>query len=68
VSETAQARKSALYMAAAPALILVVYFYIDPVNTRMLFVTLPGQIMLSAAVVLNLVAYGWARVILNPEI
>jgi tight adherence protein B len=68
VSETAQARKSALYMAAAPALILVVYFYIDPVNTRMLFVTLPGQIMLSAAVVLNLVAYGWARVILNPDI
>jgi hypothetical protein len=34
----------------------------------MLFVTLPGQIMLSAAVVLNLVAYGWARIILNPEI
>ncbi|MCL4203672.1 MAG: type II secretion system F family protein [Pirellulaceae bacterium] len=68
ISETAQARKSALYMAAAPALILAVYFYIDPVNTRMLFVTLPGQIMLSAAVVLNLVAYGWARVILNPEI
>ncbi len=68
VSETAQARKSALYMAIAPALILVVYFYIDPVNTQMLFVTLPGQIMLCAAVVLNLVAYGWARLILNPDI
>ena len=53
VSETAQARKSALYMALAPALILAVYFYIDPVNTQLLFTTLPGQVMLAAAVVLN---------------
>lgn len=68
VSETAQARKSALYMALAPVLILLVYFYIDPVNTRMLFTTLPGQLMLSVAVVLNLAAYGWARWILNPDI
>ncbi len=68
VSETAQARKSALYMAVAPALILAVYFYIDPVNTGLLFTTLPGQVMLSAAVVLNLAAYGWARLILNPDI
>jgi tight adherence protein B len=68
VSETAQARKSALYMALAPALILAVYFYIDPVNTQLLFTTLPGQVMLAAAVVLNLAAYGWARLILNPDI
>jgi hypothetical protein len=34
----------------------------------LLFVTLPGQLMLSAAVLLNLVAYGWARLILNPDI
>ena len=68
LSETAQARKSALYMAIAPALILMVYFSIDPVNTRMLFTTLPGQVMLSAAVVLNLAAYGWARIILSPDI
>jgi tight adherence protein B len=68
VSETAQARKSALYMAVAPALILLVYFAIDPINTRLLFTTLPGQVMLSAAVVLNLAAYGWARVILSPDI
>jgi tight adherence protein B len=68
VSETAQARKSALYMAVAPVLILLVYFYVDPVNTRLLFATLPGQVMLSVAVALNLAAYGWARVILSPEI
>jgi tight adherence protein B len=68
ISETAQARKSALYMAVAPALILLVYFYLDPVSTRFLFVTLPGQLMLSAVVILNVAAYVWARVILNPDI
>jgi tight adherence protein B len=68
VSETAQARKSALYMAIAPALILLLYFYVDPDNTRLLFTTLPGQVILSVAAVLNLAAYGWARVILNPDI
>jgi Flp pilus assembly protein TadB len=68
LSETAQARKSALYMAVAPALILLLYFYIDPVNTRLLFMTLPGQVMLVAAVMLNIAAYGWARLILNPDI
>ena len=30
MAETAQARKSAVYMAIAPALILVVYFFVDP--------------------------------------
>lgn len=67
-SETAQARKSAVYMAIAPALILIVYFFIDPVNTRLLFVTLPGQVMLAVAIVLNLIAYFWAQAILSPDI
>ena len=30
MSETAQARKSAVYMAMAPAFILVVYYFVDP--------------------------------------
>ncbi len=68
LSETAQARKSALYMALAPALILLVYFFVDPVNTRLLFTSVPGQLMLTAAVVFNLTAYSWARYILNPDI
>ncbi len=67
-SETAQARRSALYMALAPAFILVVYFFIDPVNTERLFNTVPGQMILSIALVLNLLAYFWARKILNPDI
>jgi len=68
VSETAQARKSAIYMALAPAFILVVYFFIDPRNTGLLFTTPFGQLLLGLAVVLNVVAYLWARVILNPDI
>jgi len=68
VSETAQARKSAVYMAIAPALILLVYFFVDPVNTQLLFTTLPGQIMLSIAVVLNIAAFVWAQKILDADI
>ena len=67
-TETAQARKSAVYMAIVPLLILVVYFFIDPVNSRLLFVTTLGQIVLSIAVVFNLVAYFWAVKILNADI
>jgi len=67
-SETAQARKSAVYMAIAPAFILVVYSFIDPENTSKLFTTLPGQLMLSVAIVLNLAAYLWAVKILNADI
>jgi len=67
-SETAQARKSAVYMALAPAFILVAYFFVDPDNTVRLFTTSVGQVLLSLSVVLNVAAYLWARVILNPDI
>ncbi len=67
-SETAQARKSAVYMALAPAFILVVYYFVDPINTRLLFTMPFGQVLLAVAVVLNLLAYLWARAILNPDI
>ncbi len=67
-SETAQARKSAIYMAMVPGVILVIYFFVDPRNTLLLFTTVAGQIVLAAALVLNIVAYLWARRILNPDI
>jgi tight adherence protein B len=68
-SETAQARASAVYMALAPLAILAMYYFIiDRENTERLFTTVPGQIMLCAALVLNVIAYLWARAILNPEI
>ena len=67
-SETAQARKSAVYMAIAPAVILLVYYFIDPINTTALFTTFFGQLMLCVALTFNLIAYLWARVILSPDI
>lgn len=67
-SETAQTRKSAIYMALAPPLILLVYHFVDPLNTERLFTTLPGQLMLAAAVILNVVAWLWARTILSPDV
>jgi tight adherence protein B len=68
VAETAQARRSAVYMAVAPAFILVAYWFIDPVNTTMLFTRFLGQCILASAVVLNVIAYVWASFLLNPDI
>jgi tight adherence protein B len=68
ISETAMARKSAVYMSLAPFFILVLYYFVDPVAVGRLFNTPPGQLVLAMAIVLNLVAYLWARVILNPDI
>jgi tight adherence protein B len=68
LSETAQARKSALYMAIAPSVILTVYYIVDPDATRLLFMTLPGQIILTIAAVLNVLAWLWARNILQADL
>ncbi|MFM9065977.1 MAG: type II secretion system F family protein [Planctomycetota bacterium] len=67
-AETAQARKSAIYMSIVPSFILIAYYYLDPQNTRLLFLTLPGQIMLTVCVIFNLAAYFWAIKILNADI
>lgn len=68
-SETSQARTSAFYMALAPIAVLAVYYFIlDPKNTQRLFTTVAGQLILVTAAILNIVAYLWARAILNPEI
>ncbi len=66
--ETAQARRSAIYMAIVPVLLLGVYYFVDADATTKLFTTLPGQILLSIAIVLVVVAYVWAQVILRPDI
>ncbi len=68
VAETAQARRSAIYMAIAPAFILLAYWFIDPGNTAMLFTRFLGQCILAASVVLNVIAYVWASYLLNPDI
>lgn len=69
IAETAQARASAFYMAMVPAIILAVYYFIlDRENTERLFTTVPGQLILCASLILNIIAYLWARSILNPDI
>ncbi len=68
LSETAQARKSAIYMALAPPVILVVYYFVDQDNTTLLFTQTVGHIVLAAALTLNVIAYFWARRILSPDI
>lgn len=67
-SETAMARRSAVYMALAPLVILIMYYFIDPEAVRLLFVTTAGHLLLAASVLLNVIAYFWARAILNPDI
>jgi Flp pilus assembly protein TadB len=62
------ARRSAVYMALAPPVILVMYYFIDPQAVRLLFNTGVGHLLLAVSVILNLAAYFWARAILNPDI
>lgn len=69
LSETAQARTSAVYMALAPIAVLIMYyFFIDPVNTERLFTTVPGQLLLCLSMIFNIIAYVWARAILHSDI
>ena len=67
-SETAMARKSAVYMALVPFFILAFYYFFDPAGVEMLFTTPPGQLLMAVAIVLNVIAYLWARAIMNPDI
>ncbi len=62
------ARRSALYMALAHFFILVMYYFVDPSAVGRLFFTPAGQLILVAVIVLNIIAYLWARVILSPDI
>ena len=69
LAETAQSRRSALYMSLAPAAILAMYWaFLDPASVERLFMEPPGQLVLIAAALLNLVAYVWAQSILNPDL
>ena len=67
-ADTAMARKSAMYMAITPVIILIVYFFVDRVAVISMFTTLPGQLLLAVAIMLNITAYLWACYILNPDI
>ena len=67
-ADTAMARKSSVYMAITPVIILIAYFFVDRAAVTSMFTTLPGQLLLAVAIVLNITAYLWACYILNPDI
>ncbi len=67
MSETAQARKSAVYMILILPIILLAYAFMAPEEVAQ-FQTLPGQIILAIAVILTLIAYVWALRIIRTEI
>ena len=68
LSETAQARKSAVYMAIAPVIFLIGFYIMDPGNTMLLFTQPLGHLLLGMAVILDVIAYLWARALLRPDI
>ncbi|MGQ9503599.1 MAG: type II secretion system F family protein [Thermogutta sp.] len=68
LAETAQARKSAIYMAFAPIVFLIGFYFMDPVNTMLLFTQPLGHLLLGMALILDVVAYLWARALLRPDI
>ncbi|HPU07371.1 MAG TPA: type II secretion system F family protein [Thermogutta sp.] len=68
LSETAQARKSAIYMAFAPLVFLIGFYFMDPENTMLLFTQPLGHLLLGMAIILDVVAYLWARALLRPDI
>ncbi|MFN9370808.1 MAG: type II secretion system F family protein [Planctomycetaceae bacterium] len=69
MTETAQARTSGLYMALAPVAVLAMYYFVlDPENTEKLFTTVPGQLILSLAIVLDIGAYVWSQYLLSADI
>ena len=67
-SDTAMARKSANYMALTPFFILIAYYFVDRQAVATIFVTTIGQLLLATSIILNIIAYFWARHILNPDI
>ena len=69
LAETAESRRSALYMSLAPAAILAMYWaFLDPGSVERLFVEPAGQLVLVAAMLLNLVAYVWSQRILDADL
>ncbi len=69
MAETAESRRSALYMSLAPAAILAMYWaFLDPGSVERLFVEPAGQLVLVSAVLLNIVAYIWSQRILDADL
>ena len=69
LADTSESRRSALYMSLAPAVILAMYWaFLDPGSVERLFVEPAGQLVLLAAILLNIVAFVWAQRILDSDL
>ena len=69
LAETAESRRSAFYMSLAPGVILAMYWaFLDPESVERLFSQTPGQLVLVAAALLNVVAWLWAQRILDADL
>lgn len=69
LAETAESRRSALYMTLAPGVILAMYWaFLDPESVERLFSQTAGQLVLVAAGLLNVVAWLWAQRILDADL
>ncbi|MEX0776286.1 MAG: type II secretion system F family protein [Phycisphaeraceae bacterium] len=65
---TAQGRTQARMMAAAPCLILLLYYLIDPEGVTMLFIRPEGRLILLGALVLIVIGFLWIRKIMAVDI
>lgn len=65
---TAQGRIQAVMMAAAPIVILAIYYLIDPEDVRLLFVLPMGRLVLLIAALIIVAAFVWIRRILAVDI
>lgn len=67
-SLTAENRTSARYMALMPAVVLVIYYFIDPSWVQTLVEETWGLFLLLIAIALNLIGFLWIRKIVTFEI
>lgn len=65
---TAPGRTAARWMAAMPAVIMFIFYFITPEGVTLLFTDPLGKTMLAAIVVLNVLGFLWIRKIVNIDI
>jgi len=67
-TETASVRFSAKLMTLMPAVIGIIFYFIDPASMNLLFTDLTGSIILTIVIILNVVAAVIIQRIVNVEI
>jgi tight adherence protein B len=65
---TAQGRATARWLGAMPAVVMVIYYFIDSYGVQQLFVTASGKVILAGVVLANIIGYLWIRRIMAIDI